>query len=85
MLYFEVDDICLCLKSLCDTEMKNSEIILLAKENRDSVMWILVLSLVKICNERSKLSKEKYLRSKMTPASRMVLNPLFKEINRLGN
>lgn len=52
-------------------------------------MWILVLSLMKICNERSKLNKEKYLMSKKTPASRMVLNPLFKdlfkEINRLRN
>lgn len=71
ILVKEVADICPCLKSLHDAEMKNSELILLGEEilkqsNMDSVMWILVLSLMKICNERSKLNKEKYLRSKRT-------------------
>ena len=60
---------CPCLKSLPKAKVKNFELILSSEElskqpSIDFVMWILVVTLIKIYNERSKLRKEKTFEKK---------------------
>jgi hypothetical protein len=73
--------------SLPEAKVKRCLLISLTKEktSRDFVLWF---SLVKtVLMKRSKLRKEKYKMYdscyKGVPASKMELNPVFKEINRL--
>ena len=70
--------------------MRSIGLILLAEEiseqpSIDSVMWLLVVTLMKIYHEKEQAEQEKYFRRKGVQESGMELRPLFKETNRLRN
>ena len=67
--------------------MKSFGLILLTEEiskqlSIESVVWLLMLTLMKIYSEKEQTEQGKYLRRKGAPESRKEQSPVFKEINR---
>ena len=71
--------------------MKNFGLNLLGGKNLKQtnivyIVWLLVLSLMEMCNAKEQSEQEKnYLRRKGAPENATELSPVFKEINRLRN
>ena len=74
--------------------MKSFRLIPLGEEiskqpNIDSVMWLLVVTVTKVYNEKKQAQQGQLhnvkFKEKGVPRCRMILSPVFKEINRLRN
>ena len=75
-------------KNLPEAKLKSFGLVVLSEEISNQpriVMWLLVFTLMKICNEKEQAEKGKMYNSRRKGAlgSRMMANPVFKEINRL--